>query len=126
MPVQAAEIHLRRELGATRRTTSCWSSGPATATVTTATFAVAGGTYDVVVRTTNDPATATRLTCKAHRDNPVPRARAGQLGPALLTPASTPVPPSQVPVSTASTATGVADHVHHDDLARRVPPLPTT
>ena len=77
-PVQAAEIHLRRELGATRerrrrpgravrrrrphhgdvrgrrrrRTTS--SSAPS-----------------------SDPATATRLTCKAHRDNPVP-ARAGQ------------------------------------------------
>lgn len=73
MAVQAAEIHLRRELGATRegdvRLTGRWVDGD----VTTATFAVAGGTYQVAVRTHRDPATATRLTCKALRDNPVPR-----------------------------------------------------
>ena len=28
--------------------------------------------YEVVVRTTRDPASAARLTCKAVRDNPVP------------------------------------------------------
>ena len=32
-----------------------------------------GQTYAVRVRTTLDPTTATRLTCKAHRDNPIPR-----------------------------------------------------
>ena len=48
MPVQAAEVVLRRELGATREAD------------------------DVRVRTTSDPATATRLTCQARRDDPVP------------------------------------------------------
>ncbi len=72
MPVQAAELQLRRELGATREDDVVLVERSRDGDLTTATFAVAGGTYDVVVRTVNDPATATRLTCKAHRDNPVP------------------------------------------------------
>lgn len=73
MAVQAAEIHLRRELGATREGDVAFTRRAVDGDVTTATFTVAGGSYEVTVRTTRDPATATRLTCKAHRDNPVPR-----------------------------------------------------
>ena len=73
MAVQAAEIHLRRELGVTREADVVLARRSVDADVTTATFAVAGGSYEVAVRTHRDPATATRLTCKAHRDNPVPR-----------------------------------------------------
>ncbi len=74
MAVQAAEIELRRELGATREVDVALVRQSRAREVTTATFRVAGGgTYDVVVRTTSDPATATRLTCKASRDNPAPR-----------------------------------------------------
>lgn len=72
MPVQAAEIHLRRELGVTRVDDVTLIEGSINGDDTTATFAVAGGTWEVVVRTTRDPATAARLTCRAQRDNPVP------------------------------------------------------
>lgn len=72
MAVQAAEIELRRELGATREDAAALVGRSVDGDRTTATFTVAGGTYDVVVRTVSDPATATRLTCKAHRDDPVP------------------------------------------------------
>ncbi|HEY0952316.1 sucrase ferredoxin [Nocardioides sp.] len=72
MPVQAAEILLRRELGATREADVALASRTCEGDVTAATFEVAGATYDVRVRTTSDPATATRLTCQAARDNPVP------------------------------------------------------
>jgi (2Fe-2S) ferredoxin len=73
MPVQAAEVFLRRELGVTRERDVALLGRPGTAgDITAARFAVAGATYAVRVRTTRDPATATRLTCKAHRDNPVP------------------------------------------------------
>lgn len=73
MAVQAAEIHLRRELGATRVDDVRLVRRDVGADVTTATFTVAGGTYEVAVRTHRDPATAALLTCKAQRDNPVPR-----------------------------------------------------
>jgi hypothetical protein len=73
MAAQAAEIRLRRDLGAlgigdlellgTRRAgdvlVSRWRTGE--------------GSYEVAVRTVADPAASARLTCKAHRDNPVPR-----------------------------------------------------
>lgn len=72
MAVQAAEIHLRRELGATRVDDVVLAERVVDGDRTTATFAVAGGTWEVVVHTTRDPATATRLTCQASRDNPVP------------------------------------------------------
>ena len=73
MGVQAAEIALRRDLGATRDADVALVRQARDGELTTASFEVAGGTYDVVVRTTADPETATRLTCKALRDNPVPR-----------------------------------------------------
>ncbi|GAB3197743.1 sucrase ferredoxin [Nocardioides hungaricus] len=73
MAVQAAEIHLRRELGATREGDVVLTRRQVDGDVTTATFAVAGGSYQIAVRTHRDPATATRLTCAARRDNPVPR-----------------------------------------------------
>ncbi|ABL83874.1 MULTISPECIES: sucrase ferredoxin [unclassified Nocardioides] len=72
MAVQAAEILLRRELGATREPDVVLVGRSVEADLTTAVFAVAGATYDVRVRTTRDPATATQLTCKARRANPVP------------------------------------------------------
>jgi hypothetical protein len=80
MAVQAAEIALRRQLGATRdgdvalveRSVAPDGAGR----TTTATFRVAGGTYDVVVRTAPRPAPATaRLTCKARVESPVPEHR---------------------------------------------------
>jgi hypothetical protein len=73
MPVQAAEIALRRELGATRERDLAVLGQARDGDLVTTTFAVAGGSYDVAVRTHRDPSTAARLTCKAHRDNPVPR-----------------------------------------------------
>jgi hypothetical protein len=72
MAVQAAEIHLRRELGATRTEDVVVLDRSVDGALTSTAFAVAGGVYDVVVRTVVDPSTATRLTCKASRDNPVP------------------------------------------------------
>ena len=72
MSVQAAETYLRRELGATREADVRLVARSAEGEVTSAAFAVAGATYDVRVRTTRDPRGAARLTCKAHRDNPVP------------------------------------------------------
>jgi hypothetical protein len=82
MAVQAAEIELRRRLGATRdgdvvlvaRSVVADGSDEAGRT-TTATFRVAGGTYEVVVRTAPLPATAARLTCKAHAESPLPEHR---------------------------------------------------
>jgi len=72
MPVQAAEVFLRRELGATREADVVLTGRSRSGELTQARFEVAGATYDVRVRTTSDPATATRLTCQARRDDPVP------------------------------------------------------
>jgi (2Fe-2S) ferredoxin len=73
MAVQAAEQLLRRELGVTRLDDVTWTGHTTDgAGLTTARFTVAGSRYAVVVRTTRDPASATRLTCAAVRDNPVP------------------------------------------------------
>jgi hypothetical protein len=73
MPVQAAEIALRRELGlldiaAVEVRAHRFEDG-----ITDATFGTPADSYRVRVRTILDPATATRLTCNALRDNPVPR-----------------------------------------------------
>lgn len=72
MPVQAAEIALRRELGETRtdalRLVDRRTDGPDTEAV----FAVGGATYAVTMRTTTEP-DLQQLTCRATRDNPVPR-----------------------------------------------------
>jgi hypothetical protein len=73
MAVQAAEHHLRRQVGATRIEDVELVRRTVDSGVTSATFVIAGATYVVRVRTPVDPASATRLTCKAHRDNPVPR-----------------------------------------------------
>jgi hypothetical protein len=73
MAVQAAEIHLRRELGATRDGDLVLVRRQLDGDVTTSTFTVAGASYEVVVRTHRDPESAAQLTCKAQRDNPVPR-----------------------------------------------------
>lgn len=70
--VQAAEVFLRRDLGETREGALELIGRSVDADTTSATFAVGGATYDVGVRTTRDPATATRLTCKAGGDSPVP------------------------------------------------------
>ena len=72
MSVQAAEIHLRRQLGVTREDAVVLTGRATEGELTTATFAVGGGSHDVVVRTVRDPGSATRLTCKAQRDSPVP------------------------------------------------------
>ncbi|WP_028643981.1 sucrase ferredoxin [Nocardioides sp. URHA0020] len=72
MPVQAAEILLRRELAETREDALVLAARSSGAGLTTATFTVGGAAYDVVVRTTRDSGTAARLTCKASRDNPLP------------------------------------------------------
>jgi hypothetical protein len=72
MAVQVAEILLRRELGATREDDVVLVERSTDADLTQATFAVAGGSYAVSVRTSRDPAAASRLTCKATRDNPAP------------------------------------------------------
>lgn len=73
MPVQAAEHHLRRHLGATRIDDVVVGRSAVDGDLTTTSIAVGSSTYVVRVRTVVDPATATRLTCKAGRDNPVPR-----------------------------------------------------
>lgn len=73
MPVQAAELHLRRELGATRTGDVVLHEQVRDGDYTSASFRVAGGLYSVVVRTYRDARTAARLTCKASRDNPIPR-----------------------------------------------------
>jgi (2Fe-2S) ferredoxin len=70
MAVQAAEIHLRRDLGATRRDDVVFVGRSTDADLTTATFVVAGASYDVQVRAVREG--VARLTCKAGRDNPVP------------------------------------------------------
>lgn len=73
MPVQAAEVYLRRELGVTREADVVLAARSRSGELTDAAFDVAGATYDVRVRTTTEPASAARLTCQARRDNPVPR-----------------------------------------------------
>jgi hypothetical protein len=76
MPVQAAEIALRRELAETRgdalRLNGRWVDRRGDGKVTRARFEVLGAAYDVEVRTTRGPELH-RLTCTALRDNPIPR-----------------------------------------------------
>jgi len=71
--VQVAEIALLRHLGtaaldAVRLTGRRVEDG-----VTTARFAAADGEHDVRVATSTPAGSATRLTCQAGRDNPVPQ-----------------------------------------------------
>jgi hypothetical protein len=72
MPVQYAEIALRRELAETGLDTVELTRRSTTGEVTEAEFAVAGATYAVRVRSTRGSDLA-RLTCRAGRDNPLPR-----------------------------------------------------
>jgi hypothetical protein len=72
MPVQYAEIALRRELAETGLHTVTLTGRSTVEGITEAEFAVAGATYVVRVRTTRGP-DLQRLTCRAARDNPVPR-----------------------------------------------------
>ncbi|WP_121254493.1 sucrase ferredoxin [Nocardioides ferulae] len=75
MPVQQAEIALRRELAETRLDALRLTHRSATGDTTTATFAHAatGTAYDVVVRTVAGGGGEHQLTCRATRANPVPR-----------------------------------------------------
>lgn len=73
MPVQAAEIALLGELGTARLDALRLIARRAENDVVIARFACGETAYDVRVRTVLDPATATRLTCDAQRENPVPR-----------------------------------------------------
>jgi hypothetical protein len=70
MPVQAAEIALRRQLEKTSNDALRFLGSSRDDDVTTAQFDVAGTTYAVRVRTR--PGAVERLTCQAKRDNPVP------------------------------------------------------
>ena len=72
MAVQAAEIALRLELGLLDIAAVVVRAHSSENGITAATFDTPGGPYRVRVRTILDPATATRLTCNALRDNPVP------------------------------------------------------
>jgi hypothetical protein len=66
MPVQAAEIGLRRELTETRLDAVSLLGVERTGSLTVARLAVAGSTYDVEVRTVRGPAEHV-LTCRAGR-----------------------------------------------------------
>lgn len=70
MPVQAAEVALRRQLEETRNDAVHHLGSERDGQVTTARFDVAGTTYVVRVRSTPGP--AQRLTCQALKDNPAP------------------------------------------------------
>jgi hypothetical protein len=73
MAVQAAEHHLRQQLGVTRIDAVTVERSRTGADVTETAFDVGGAAYVVRVRTVVDPVSATRLTCKAKQDSPVPR-----------------------------------------------------
>jgi hypothetical protein len=72
MPVQAAEIALRRQLGETRLEALRLLSRERAGDVCRAAFAVGGAAWEVTVRTHLGDE-GHRLTCKALRENPVPR-----------------------------------------------------
>lgn len=71
MPAQAAEIHLRRQLGVTRLDDVVLTGHRVDHDLTTAVFEVGGGTHEVLVRTTREAVPA-RLTCRAARDAVAP------------------------------------------------------
>lgn len=72
MPVQAAEIALRRELGLLGLAAVELVGRTVADGVTTADLAASGTTYRVRVRTTRDSGEVAQLTCKASGPNPVP------------------------------------------------------
>lgn len=73
MPVQAAEIAVRRTLGETRRDAVRWLRQSVDGPMTVADFDVAGELWTVRVRTSQGPPAL--LTCRATRDNPTPEHR---------------------------------------------------
>jgi hypothetical protein len=72
MPVQAAEIALRRELAESRDDALRLVSRSVDADLTEAVFDVAGAQYAVRVRSAAG-ADLQQLTCRASRENPIPR-----------------------------------------------------
>lgn len=72
MPVQYAEVALRRELAETRLDAVVLTGRSMADHVTEAVFEVAGASYAVRVRTAPGPEPH-RLTCRAERDHPIPR-----------------------------------------------------
>jgi hypothetical protein len=71
MPVQVAEVAVRRETGETRRDGVRVVSVTRSGDETTVAMSVEEATYDVVVRRSTSTGTAL-LTCKAVRENPLP------------------------------------------------------
>jgi hypothetical protein len=71
MAAQFAEIHLRRELDERRDQAVGYLGSRRDEDDVLASFRVEDAVYDVRVRATSGPAAA--LTCRARRDNPVPR-----------------------------------------------------
>jgi hypothetical protein len=71
MAAQFAEIEVRRALGETRDDAVRCLGVSRDGDRTTARFETADGVHEVTTRTTAGP--SARLTCGAHRDNPVPR-----------------------------------------------------
>ncbi len=71
MAAQYAEIDLRRRLGELRDDAVRYRGSRREGDEVVATFEVGEATYDVRVRSSTDPAAA--LTCRALRDDPVPR-----------------------------------------------------
>lgn len=72
MPVQAAELALRRQLAETRNDAVRMVSRTVDGAVTVAVFAVAAAEWEVTVHTILGD-DLVQLTCQAVRDNPVPR-----------------------------------------------------
>lgn len=70
MPVQAAEIALRRRLGETRIDGVRLLERTSVDGLTTARLLAGAAAYDVTVRSSHGP--AVQLTCRAQRDNPTP------------------------------------------------------
>ena len=73
MAAQAAEIRLRRDLGALGVADLELLGTRRDGDVLVSRWRAAEASYAVAVRTVTDRAATARLTCKAHRDNPVPR-----------------------------------------------------
>lgn len=75
MPVQVAEIALRRQLGETRLGGLRLVGRRRDGDVQVATFSVegVGSEWEVTVRSSRDDEVRHQLTCRALRDNPVPR-----------------------------------------------------
>ena len=73
MAAQAAEIRLRRDLDALGITDLELLGTRRDGDVLVTRWRAADARWEVAVRTVADAATGARLTCKAHRDNPVPR-----------------------------------------------------